>query len=183
MGKYSNYKGVTKTRSYWQAQISENGKSIYIGCYPTELAAAKAFNKAAMSIYHDKSYTNPLPGDKDYGIRPALESTTGAKRGCFMDTSNNIHKTSRFKGVYWDRYFQCWKIDIQRYGFRYQELFLNEIEAAIRYDFIMINKYGDKVKYLNFMYTINDTDGNIHRRQASGRPQKEYTMKRIISSS
>jgi hypothetical protein len=158
MGKYSNYKGVTKKNGYWQAQIGKNGKTTYIGTYPTELSAAKAFNKAAMSIYHDKSYTNPLPGDKDWGIRPALYSKLGAKRGGFRDVSG-LFKTSPFKGVYWDNHFQCWKIDIQRIGFRYQELFTDEIMAAITYDIVMLNKYGDKVQYLNFMYAVKDTNG------------------------
>jgi hypothetical protein len=158
MGKYSNYKGVTHSHGIWQAQVGKNGRTCYIGSYPTELAAARAYNKAVMKLYHNSSLTNPLPGDKDYGIRPALHSHIGAKRGTFRDVSG-LFKTSRFKGVYWDRHFQCWKVDIQRIGFRYQELFTDEIMAAISYDIVMLNKYGDKVQYLNFMYTVKDTNG------------------------
>ena len=162
MGKYSNYRGVTKTHNLWQAQVYEkNNTTIYIGCYPTELQAAKAYNKKIMSMYHDRNLTNPLPGDKDYGIRAALSSQRGAKKGCFMDKSNDWNKTSIYKGVYWDNHYKSWKVDIQRYGFRYQGIFEDELEAAIQYDIVMIQRYGvDRVKYLNFIYTINDTNGN-----------------------
>ena len=167
MGKYSNYVGVTKKcnrkYSYWQAQISKNGKTVYLGVYPTEIAAARAYNKEAMHFYHDRNRTNPLPGDSDYGIRPPLDSNRGAKKGSFVDVSKR-EKTSQFKGVYWSRQLECWRIDIQRYDLRYQESFDEEIEAAFKYDIIMLNTYGDKVKYLNFLYTINDTNGIIVKR-------------------
>jgi len=170
MGKYSNYRGVTKTHNLWQAQIYEKNHTIYIGCYPTEIEAARAYNKKIMSMYHNRNLTNPLPGDKDYGVRATLSSTRGAKKGCFMDKSNDCNKTSIYKGVYWDRYWGCWKVDIKRYGFRYQALFEEEIEAAINYDIAMIRKYGqNKVKFLNFMYTINDTNG--HRKITLAHPK------------
>lgn len=65
----SIYKGVTRSGYGWQAQMSIEGVYTYLGHFPTEIEAARAYNKKAMDIYNDKAYTNPLPGDSDFGIR------------------------------------------------------------------------------------------------------------------
>jgi hypothetical protein len=149
MGKYSEFKGVTKSHDSWQAQIAKNGRSMYIGTYPTEIAAAKAFNKEAMAIHKDKSYTNPLPGHKDYGKRLVIDARY-CNGGCggFKDVSNR-KKTSKFKGVYWNSYFECWKVDIKRHDLRYQCSFEDEVEAAKDYNKAIVGRYGDAAKFLN----------------------------------
>jgi len=156
MGKYSEYKGVTKINGFWQAQINYDGKTRYIGAYRKEIDAVKAYNAAVMTLYKNKDLTNPIPGDKDYGKRPALKSRRGARIGRFVDISP-WRKTSRFKGVYWNKDHNSWIVDINRYDLRYQKFFDNEINAALHYNEIMIDKYGDKVKcHLNIIPGIKN---------------------------
>jgi len=53
------FKGVEKVPSgKWRAQITVNGKKIYIGTYETELEAAQAYDKEAVKFHKEYSKTN-----------------------------------------------------------------------------------------------------------------------------
>jgi len=148
--RLSKYKGVTKKRDDWQAQITHNGKTEYIGTFPTETSAAIAFNERAKELGISKEYLNPLPGDKDYGRRTAFDLRRGGKEGRFDPVYNH---SSKYKGVFWSEAWGCWAVDINRHDFRYQNRFgsqdSDEIEAALDYNNAMIERYGDKAKHLN----------------------------------
>ena len=45
----SKYKGVCRKRKKWAAYINTNGKQKYLGTFTTQIAAAIAYNKAAIA--------------------------------------------------------------------------------------------------------------------------------------
>lgn len=58
----SRFKGVhyvTRTKR-WRAQIAVNKKHISLGIFKSELAAAEAYNKAALEYFGDMAYQNLL---------------------------------------------------------------------------------------------------------------------------
>lgn len=60
--KYSKYKGVTKIKNSdkWQAQITVNYKSVYLGLFAGELEAAQAYNIAALKHFGEFAQLNIL---------------------------------------------------------------------------------------------------------------------------
>jgi hypothetical protein len=56
----SGYKGVTRTRNgkRWQASISINKKSVYIGTYDDPVLAALAYDQKAFELHGDAAYFN-----------------------------------------------------------------------------------------------------------------------------
>lgn len=61
----SPYKGVCfdadKSKSPWVARITLSGKQKHLGCYRTEIEAARAYNQAAMKIFGPYAFLNELP--------------------------------------------------------------------------------------------------------------------------
>lgn len=56
----SKYQGVhfhSKNKN-WIAQITKDKKNIHIGCFETELEAAKAYDKKAIELFGEFAYTN-----------------------------------------------------------------------------------------------------------------------------
>ena len=60
----SRFLGVCwfKKNSKWMAQISTNGKKIYLGSFTCEKEAAKAYNKAATEYYGEFANLNNIDG-------------------------------------------------------------------------------------------------------------------------
>ena len=63
--KLSQYKGVQyvprlHNTNPWKAVINLNGKSTHLGCFPTELEAAQAYNQAALQLHKEFACLNPL---------------------------------------------------------------------------------------------------------------------------
>jgi AP2-like factor (euAP2 lineage) len=57
----SEYRGVSRTKGKkWRAGIEVNGKSINLGLFKSEQAAAEAYNKAARKNFGDLAYQNQL---------------------------------------------------------------------------------------------------------------------------
>ncbi len=56
----SRFKGVyyDKRRRTWYARICHNGKNINLGTYPTEIEAARAYDKAAMELFGEFACLN-----------------------------------------------------------------------------------------------------------------------------
>lgn len=62
LGVTSQYKGVHyrlgKLKKHWIAQIQINKKSIYLGYFKNEIAAAKAYDSKAVELFGDFAYLN-----------------------------------------------------------------------------------------------------------------------------
>jgi hypothetical protein len=57
----SEYRGVSRTQGKkWRAGIEVNGKSINLGLFKSEQAAAEAYNKAARKNFGDLAFQNQL---------------------------------------------------------------------------------------------------------------------------
>jgi len=57
----SRFKGVVRCKDgYWQAQLQVNRVRKYLGRFKTELAAAKAYNEAAIKLFGDFARINIL---------------------------------------------------------------------------------------------------------------------------
>jgi hypothetical protein len=61
------FKGVTRNRLRYQAQIKANGKPTYIGIYPTAEDAARAYDAAAIRLHGPFALTNA-----DLGLLPQV---------------------------------------------------------------------------------------------------------------
>ena len=60
--KKRHYKGVSKLKDgNWMAIIIVNGKSIYLGYFPTEEDAALAYNKKAIELFGEFACINDIP--------------------------------------------------------------------------------------------------------------------------
>lgn len=62
----SKYKGVSKRKDNgrWQASITSNHQRFALGCFLSELEAAKAYDKAARKFFKEYAYLN-FPDIKD----------------------------------------------------------------------------------------------------------------------
>lgn len=62
----SKYKGVTwvKNRSKWQSSLKINGRSLYLGSYSSEKAAAHAYNKAAIVNFGEFARVNRFENEE-----------------------------------------------------------------------------------------------------------------------
>jgi len=55
----SKYKGVWRNRyGQWSASIRPNGSSIFLGTFPTEEMAARAYNAAALHYFGEAAFLN-----------------------------------------------------------------------------------------------------------------------------
>jgi len=59
-GSSSKFLGVNwdKTNKKWRAQIKSSGKSVYLGCFDSELKAAKTYDEAAFEHYGEFANLN-----------------------------------------------------------------------------------------------------------------------------
>ncbi len=56
----SKYKGVcwNKKRNKWTAEIRKDGKKHYLGCFDSEIEAAKVYDKRATELFGEFAYLN-----------------------------------------------------------------------------------------------------------------------------
>lgn len=56
----SRFKGVNIFKSQWQSRITANGLRIFLGYFPTEEQAAKAYNRAALRYHKSFALLNEV---------------------------------------------------------------------------------------------------------------------------
>ena len=56
--KTSQYKGVSRHKNKWIAQIDCNGKHIHLGSFPNELDAARRYDVKAKELFGEFAYIN-----------------------------------------------------------------------------------------------------------------------------
>lgn len=115
--KTSEFKGVSIGKGgRWVVQIAVDGKKKHIGCFGTEVEAAKAYDEAAKFYHKDFANINLKESDKVYREKK------------YQSKFNN--KTSNYIGVNWDKSSNKWISRLQINGKRvYLGLFENEVEA------------------------------------------------------
>lgn len=57
----SGYKGVTKRKSRWIAQIQIDGRKVHLGMYNTKEDAARAYNEASQRYFGEFAVFNDVP--------------------------------------------------------------------------------------------------------------------------
>jgi hypothetical protein len=60
----SSYRGVSRSTNPklpWRAALGYRGRRYYLGNHATELEAAEAYNRAALSVIGDHAVINELP--------------------------------------------------------------------------------------------------------------------------
>jgi AP2-like factor (ANT lineage) len=69
---YSRFRGVTHNGYSWQASITTNGRSIYLGSFAIEQDAAEAYDRAALRFHRKKARLNfdPETGEELCGRIP-----------------------------------------------------------------------------------------------------------------
>lgn len=122
-GKLSSYKGVFPKGNTFRASIKFERKDFYLGYYPEEVTAAKAYDKAARFLFGPFALTN------FHGSEAESPESIANKA-----TETNIAKQrSRYKGV--DLFEGKWRTRLMVGGQRITMLgFANEEEAARAYD-------------------------------------------------
>jgi hypothetical protein len=82
----SRFKGVSPAGMKWRADIRLNGRAKYIGTFPTEEEAARAYDAKASEIYGEFASLNFSLEDTRRGwIYNNLSGGKGTNLGCFMD--------------------------------------------------------------------------------------------------
>lgn len=119
----SKFKGVRwhRVQNKWQAGIQIDGKHVYLGLHPTEEGAANAYKAAAERHEKDLEVT---------GVK--------SRRGL------GEAKSSKFRGVRWQRHQEKWYAGIQFKGkHHYLGMFDTEEGAARKYDEKCLELRGD----------------------------------------
>ena len=64
--RYTKFKGITKRKNNWVAQITYNKKHYHIGSYESEEDAAKAYDNKASELFGKHAFLN-FPIDESFG--------------------------------------------------------------------------------------------------------------------
>lgn len=60
----SGFKGVTRANSHWQAQITANGRRLYLGVFEAPEIAARAYDAAAIKYFGEFARLNFPQGEQ-----------------------------------------------------------------------------------------------------------------------
>ncbi|WP_440110039.1 HNH endonuclease [Paenibacillus sp. QZ-Y1] len=131
----SKHRGVVwfKNTKHWKVQIKSEGKTIRIGEFTNEVAAANAYNHWANKEHGEFASLNDVP---------FMEESEWIKYRC------GKNKTSKYHGVSFDNTHkkwltQCWDgTNKKNYSCRCN----SEVEAALKYNEFATKYHGDKAK-------------------------------------
>lgn len=132
----SQYKGVflEGRTEKWNARIKLDGNTTHLGTFPTEWAAAHAYNTAAIAHFGEYARLNELPEKPPVHDAPILIR----------------EPISKFIGVYWEKRIGKWFSRIQSNGVEtHVGTFENELEAALARDEVARKLNNPRIK-LNF---------------------------------
>lgn len=136
----SRFKGVSwcKSRNLWEVNIQADDQPTHIGRYASEVAAAKAYNAAALELHGEFARLNEIPDDaeNDFAYRQAKPFKHA--------------RTSLYRGVYFPADKKRWVARIQvRRKSVHLGYFDTAEEAARAYDVAARQHQGDRA-FLNF---------------------------------
>lgn len=142
----SVYKGVYKNNripNFWSAYICIDGKRHILGGYKDEILAAKAYDLAARYYFKEFALTNfegteALPWDK-----------------IVLLSRQHKNRTSKYRGVYQEKRSGKW-IAMIKINYKTKNLgsFINEIDAAKKYNEVAKEAFGEKT-ILNYFEDDN----------------------------
>jgi hypothetical protein len=140
----SKYKGVHRVNSRtrpWRAQIAVDGLNKHLGTFVTEIAAAAAYNKAAIELFGEFAYLNDVPDDVVDGEKQPI--------------IHHIRGSSKYKGVYRDG--NSWKAALSREGVtQYLGAFVLEEAAASAYNRAVRAHFWDSEILKDFLNDVPD---------------------------
>ena len=134
----SGFKGVSKHRDVWLAQIRVDDRFKYLGCYKDKIEAAKSYDKAAYELFKEYAKLNFDENSENYFSKDTTSSFN------FYKCEKPI-KTSKFYGVSFHKQSKKWRARVVKYI----GVFKAEDEAALAVDKYIIENNLDKSK-LNF---------------------------------
>lgn len=140
----SKYKGVTyrgNKNCPWEGYIYLDNVGKYIGSFTTEVAAANAYNHYA-KIYHG-----------EFAKLNDVEYMSEDEWREYMRTSS-----SSYYGVCWAKESKKWRADIKtpEKKRKYIGIYENETDAALAYNKVAIELYGENYSKLNRISESND---------------------------
>jgi hypothetical protein len=150
-GKNNKYCGVRKTPvGRYAARIVFEGVEYHLGTYDYEEDAAKAYNEAALKFYGENTVLNVIEKIEEERL-PIYRNKNVNKRGRKI----NKPSSSKYIGVSFDKRSNKWLAYINLFGKRkHIGYFVNEIDAAIAYNELAIEYYGEDA-ILNDVWSEN----------------------------
>lgn len=136
----SGYKGVTsKGDGRWRAGIRAHGRTFNLGTFRDPVDAARAYNVAAVELFGEYAWLNPVPASGPGVPRPNWRERPG-QPGRSLRGSN----TSGYSGVHWHRRDRKWIARIRIDGRRvHLGGFDDPVKAARAYNRAALEHFGE----------------------------------------